>query len=523
MADQRIPAHSIRTGLSAVFALFLLLVSILGAFSIGELRAVDQISTVIRDRWLQSTRVLGDLNNSSSDMRAAEANRLLSQSPAQASAVEVQVRQLDRAVAAAEGAYARLPHDAEERALYKRFADGWSAYRLRSETVLAAARKGDRAAGAELYMTSSSKAYNAASDALGALTARTVERAAAASGQARATYRTARLLIVATIGLAAVGLVVAVNYVTRVISGPLLDLAARMRALAQNDTRREIPGADRRDEIGEMARAVRIFRTNAIELALSQQGLVQQASMLEERLEAEQKLTSLQRNFVSMASHEFRTPLTIIDGHAQRLISMRERITPDDLADRAQRIRRAVLRLRHVIEQLLDTNRFIDGAVGLYYHPEAFDPVALIQEVCQLHREISPEADILQRTWDAPRICCGDPRLLHQMTSNLLANAVKYSPAGGRIEVTLRAEGEELVLSIQDRGIGISPADVAAIFERYHRGSNTAGVVGTGVGLFLVKMVVDLHGGRIGVESELGRGSTFVVRLPILVREEAAV
>ena len=521
MGDRRSSLHSIRIGLSAVFALFLLLVSVLGAFSISELRAVDQVSEKIRDRWLQSTRVLGDLNNSTSDMRAAEASRLLAQTPAQAASVEGQIRQLDRAVAAAEAAYVRLPHDADELSLYRRFVDDWSVYRGRSETVLDAARRTDLVAAGQLYMTPSSKAYNAASDALGILTAQTVARAAAASGEARTTYRTARLLIMAAVALAAVGLVVAINHVTRAISGPLLGLADRMRALAQNDTRQEIPGADRRDEIGEMARAVRIFRTNAIELALSQQGLVQQASMLEERLEAERKLTSLQRNFVSMASHEFRTPLTIIDGHAQRLTSMKDRLTPGDIADRAQRIRRAVMRLRHVIEQLLDTNRFIDGDVGLYYHPEVFDPRALIQEVCQLHREIAPEADILQRTREAPGVCRGDPRLLHQMTSNLLANAVKYSPEGGRVDVDLTAEGADLVLTIQDRGIGISAEDAASIFERYHRGANTAGVVGTGVGLFLVKMIVDLHGGSIDVESELGRGSTFAVRLPILMREGA--
>src|SRR5260370_16671586 len=98
-----------------------------------------------------------------------------------------------------------------------------------------------------------------------------------------------------------------------------------MHRLAANDTDIEIRGTERQDEIGEMERAAVVFRNNAIELMVTQRGLAQQASMLEEKLAAERHLTQLQRNFVSMASHEVRTPLTIISGHALRLINLASR------------------------------------------------------------------------------------------------------------------------------------------------------------------------------------------------------
>jgi len=105
--------------------------------------------------------------------------------------------------------------------------------------------------------------------------------------------------------------------------------------------------------------------------------------------------------------------------------------------------------------------------------------------------------------------------LLFQVFSNLLSNAIKYSPGGGLIEISAAKEQASVVLTVEDHGLGIPKQDFDRLFERYFRGSNVSGIIGTGVGLYLVKMVVELHGGRIVVESSEGSGSTFTVRLPI--------
>ena len=505
---------SIRASLSAVLALFALLIAILAAFSIIELRAVNQISAEIRDRWLQSTRTLGDLNNYTSDARAAEASRLLARDEAERTAVDGQVRDLDRLIASAESHYRRIPHDPDETALFARFDAAWRQYRAQSEAVLAASRAGQAQAAAGLYMSQSLTTYGRASDQLGVLTDRTVAGAARASNEAAATYRRARALIIAAVALTAIGLISAVRYIIQGVSDPLLDLAGRMRALAANETQTDVIGVDRRDEIGEMARAVLVFRANAIELAHSQRGLVQQAAMLEERLEAERRLTTLQRNFVSMASHEFRTPLTIIDGHAQRLTALSQQMTPADIELRAARIRRAVLRLRHVIDNLLKSSRVWSDDSGLYFHPKPIDLETLLLEVCQTHEEISSGARIETRIEGLAGDFIGDADLLQQAISNLLSNAIKYSPPRAHVLLSAWGEADKICIRVEDQGLGVPEADLPFVFDRFYRGANVTDIVGTGVGLFLVRLVAGLHGGEVAVRSQEGAGSHFELTLP---------
>jgi signal transduction histidine kinase len=236
--------------------------------------------------------------------------------------------------------------------------------------------------------------------------------------------------------------------------------------------------------------------------------------MLREKLAEEQRLMLLQRNFVSMASHEFRTPITIIDAHAQRLISMKDRLTAGNLTERARKIRNAVRRMTHLIENLIDSMRVIDGDVKLYFHPSNIDIAALLREVCQLQREIAPQSQILEEYRPPVSALVGDASLLFQVFCNLLSNSIKYSPDGGLINVRLEAEDSGLVILVQDRGIGIPDADRPRLFERYHRGSNADCIVGTGLGLYFVKTVIELHGGQVTAESREGGGSCFRVRLP---------
>jgi len=108
----------------------------------------------------------------------------------------------------------------------------------------------------------------------------------------------------------------------------------------------------------------------------------------------------------------------------------------------------------------------------------------------------------------------GDAKLLFQMFGNVISNALKYSADGSLIEVIAGMEGDNISVAVRDRGMGI-PQDLANIFDRYNRGSNVSGIVGTGVGLYLVKIVAELHGGRVDVESAEDKGSCFTVRMPI--------
>ncbi|MEW6393011.1 MAG: ATP-binding protein [Pseudomonadota bacterium] len=502
--------RSLNFALSSVFLLFFLLIAALGLFSIERLREFNEVSADVRDIWLPSTRVIGDLNNLTSDFRAAEGRYLLSANQ-DSSSNRQEIDGLREAVAQAQTGYEAIRLSPASLAIYARFKTSWATYLGVADRVLQLHAAGRTSEAVDLYRTSSQAAYDKVSEALDRVTQINVASAAAASDQVGAAYRHARTLVIVAMAIAAVLVAAALLYVKRFVSIPLRDLAGGMRRLARNDTDIEIRGIERIDEIGGMARALAVFRTNAIELMLSQRSLSQQASMLEERLAEEQRLNQLQQDFVSMASHEFRTPLTVIDGHAQRLAKMGGH---PDVLERAGKIRRSVLRMTAVIDTLLSSSRLIEGGAQLYFHPVEIDLRTVLEEVCQLHREIAPQSRISQNFGSRPLSVAGDSKLLFQMFANLISNALKYSPDDSFIDVTARLEGAAIVIDIRDRGVGIPKKDLATIFGRYNRGSNVSGIVGTGVGLYLVRIVAELHGGSVTVESVEDKGSCFTIRLP---------
>jgi two-component system, OmpR family, sensor kinase len=505
---------SLRLRLFALLSLLLILVLGLGVLSIRCLSDVNQVSEVIRTHWLEDTRILGDFSNYMSDYRAAEATRLLASTREEALADESEIEKLGATVSRSQRAYEALAQNPAESLLYLQAAQQWAAYQKIAAQVVSLARAGETTRAIDLYMTDSRRTFNLCSDTLARLTDQTVAQAAKASTQAAVEYSHVRALIMNAVLLVTLLLLGLIVYITRSLLNPIFGLALRMHALADQDTSFTIPGADRKDEIGEMARSVAVFRDNALALINSQRRLVEQAARLEDLLETEQRLTVQQRNFVSMTSHEFRTALSIIDGHAQRLIKLSERtsMAPSDVAERSTRIRSAVLRMTSTMDRLLGAAQLLDGPEA--FNPSQLDPAALLRQVCQTHREASREANI-REDFDAPMGGIhGDPELLFLAFSNLISNAVKFSPAGSPVEVTAREESQQLIVQVRDSGIGIPASDLGRLFERYFRGDKARGIPGTGVGLHLVAMVAKLHAGEVSVES-LDVGSRFTLRLPI--------
>jgi two-component system OmpR family sensor kinase len=519
---RRLQPRSVQVRLYSVFALLFFLVIGVGAFGFARLSEVNRVSEVIRNHWLRDTRILGDLSNYMSDYRTAEATQLLGSTQLGFAASEKEITTLGATVARSQRAYEEISQDPSETLLYAQFTKQWAAYQAIASQVVALARTGHTSDGVLLYDTTSSRAFDLSSDTLSRLTDQTVTKAHRDSALAAATYQRARTLIVTAMLLATSLLIGVIVYITRSILVPLLELATCMHALADQNTEIAIPSVRREDEMGEMARAVAVFRDNAVALVNSQRRLIEQAAALEQGLENERRLTAQERDFVAMTSHEFRTPLTIIDGHAQRLIKMSDRQGPRDIAERGARIRSAVQRITNIMDSLLGASRVLDGQA--VFHPIELDPGVLLRDACKVHRDATRGVIISEdySSMSASATINGDPKLLFHAFSNLISNAIKYSPLGSPIEVVARQEAEWLVVQVRDSGIGIPARDREHLFERYFRGSNATGIAGTGVGLHLVSMVVALHHGEVIVESLEGVGSRFILRLPIPTSEEAA-
>lgn len=241
--------------------------------------------------------------------------------------------------------------------------------------------------------------------------------------------------------------------------------------------------------------------------------LDEQKERLARSLEKELELSGLQRQFVSMVCHEFRTPLAIIDGNAQRVTRRHDKITSDRLLGNIGKIRRAVVRLTDLVESVLDAAQIEAG--NLKFEPRSCRLQGMIEGVCGSYRELNAGHQINHDAEQLPSDVYADIKLMRQVVSNLVSNACKYTPEGTTVWVRAAAiDDDRVAISVSDDGVGIPKSELDKLFDRFSRASTSTGIVGTGIGLHLAKTLVEMHGGSIKVDSVEGEGTTFSISLP---------
>jgi signal transduction histidine kinase len=219
-------------------------------------------------------------------------------------------------------------------------------------------------------------------------------------------------------------------------------------------------------------------------------------------------------DFVASVSHELRTPLTSIMGFLDLVLDEDDSVDPE-VREQLEVVKRNSERLLGLVSDLLSTAQTDGGRLKV--HVRTFDVTALVHQAVL---EMSPRAtasDIdLQHHLPGPLPMQADPTRVRQMVDNLLSNALKYTPTGGTVVVRLEERGHEVAFVVRDTGIGISPADLERLFTRFFRArdAEARAIQGIGLGLAITKSIVESHDGRIEVDSEGGRGSTFTVLLP---------
>jgi len=228
----------------------------------------------------------------------------------------------------------------------------------------------------------------------------------------------------------------------------------------------------------------------------------------------EREIAQMKSDFVSFATHQLRTPLSGIKWMLE--LAMRETAVPETAASFMKDALGASQRLIQLVNDLLDVSRLESGRMKAT--PQLVDLVDLTRTVLdELKLQVEErEHQLTVTSAEDPLDVFADPQLLRQVVLNLASNAIKYSPSRGTIDVQLTREGSFVRWQIKDTGIGIPKESQRHLFEKFYRADNVAALEtdGTGLGLYLVRLIVEQLGGRVGCESEEGQGATFSFTVP---------
>lgn len=282
----------------------------------------------------------------------------------------------------------------------------------------------------------------------------------------------------------------------------------------RRETHREIE-VESPDDEGEK----RIFQAQTAFVRTSQGGsnLLMGVAVVFNDITAIRNVERMKTAFVSTVSHELRTPLTSIKGFISTLLQDTEGyFSNEDRLEFYEIIDSECDRLRRLIDDLLNVSR-IESGRALEMNWSTFDPVAIAQKALQVQRSYASDRHHLKlKTRCAIPPLTGDADKFDQIITNLVSNAIKYSPHGGDVVVEFSSDENDLTVCVSDQGIGIPANKLERVFEKFERVDNrdTRQAGGTGIGLFLVKHLVARHSGEIWVESEVGKGSKFIFAVP---------
>jgi signal transduction histidine kinase len=303
--------------------------------------------------------------------------------------------------------------------------------------------------------------------------------------------------------------------ISRRITKPLQQLGSAASAIADGNYSLLVH-INRNDELGTLAKSFNIMAVRVRAAQESMEQKVEETSKelltaitdIQDQKESEKK----KDEFISIASHELKTPLTTIKAFFQLAAKeMPADSRPFQLIGKASR---QLSRMERLIGDLLDVSKINAGK--MYYNLEEFDFREILKEATDSVQEIYPDHNlIVEKT--VPVRLLADRHRVEQVIVNLLTNAVKYSPGKDQVVIRSELEGSMLLVSIQDFGIGIEEKHLSELFGRFYRVNTDHRFQGLGLGLFISAEIIKRHGGDISVKSELGKGSIFAFRIPVAI------
>ena len=229
--------------------------------------------------------------------------------------------------------------------------------------------------------------------------------------------------------------------------------------------------------------------------------------------QAEHEQRQLKTKLVAMFSHDFRNPLASIRSSSSLLRDYADKMNEERRLTHFNRIDASISQLLQMLDDMLFVSQLETGSLD--FTPEPLGIAEYIQGLIQDFQFIHEETYTIVFESSFTDTVMVDPRLMQQIATNLISNAIKYSPQGNSIQVFVERRDEQIVLTVRDQGIGIPEVDQPRLFTAFQRASNVGGISGTGLGLAIVKQAVELHGGKIDLESQVGVGTTVIVKIPI--------
>ncbi len=237
---------------------------------------------------------------------------------------------------------------------------------------------------------------------------------------------------------------------------------------------------------------------------------------LRKALEKERQLNELKTHFVTMVSHEFRTPLSGIHASAELIQHYSDRMTKERADQHLAQIQEGVQQLTFMLDEILTLSKA--QSVGLEFNPVPVDLDNLCQAIAaSMQLNTDQHRIVLKISGELSQQVYADPKLLGQAITNLLNNAIKYSPEGGDIHFSVACSASEITITVADEGIGIPEADQKYLFELFRRGTNVQNYPGTGLGLAIVRETLRAHQGSVTLKSQLGQGSVFTLTIPLML------
>jgi len=265
--------------------------------------------------------------------------------------------------------------------------------------------------------------------------------------------------------------------------------------------------------------SIALDRSKSIErVMVANHALIEKTSQLKEALKHEQDIRQMQNEFVALVSHEFKTPLQIIDSTRELMVrKIKSHNIFDESLDKAlDRIKTGIQRMNGLIHSTLNLAKMESGEGKIKLERNIFDLRAFVLEIIEknINLAVNKQIKLLVKVDELPVDFNGDSKLLDHSITNVISNAIKYSKNGTVVKILAKANQHKVALRIVDQGIGIPKEDLANIGQKFFRAKNTLAVAGTGIGIYLTKHFIELHGGEILIDSELGVGTSATITLP---------